>query len=207
MGGMTCSHSLIIPFPEDEKMKRVAAAVNLPTVRLRQWRQSDLEALVALNADPDVMEFFPRTLTPDESQAMLDRLHTGIADRGWGFWAVDVDGVCAGFTGLGVPTFKAHFTPCVEIGWRLHRAYWGKSIAYAAACQTLDYAAKTLGLSEVVSFTSVLNIRSQRLMQRLGLSTTPADDFLHPSLDESDRLRPHVLYRTSLTSPTPGGGR
>ena len=171
------------------------ASGDVPHVFLRQWQQSDLASLIALNSDPEVMKFFPRTLSASESREMLVRLQRGIAEQGWGLWAVEVAGVCAGFTGLARPTFQAHFTPCVEIGWRLRCEYWGKSIAFAAARQALDFAFTHLKLAEVVSFTSTANVRSQRLMQRLGFSHTAADDFLHPALAENDSLCPHVLYR------------
>src|SRR6266540_5868582 len=96
---------------------------------LRQWRDSDLEPYVAMNADPDVMRFFPAPLSQAESAASLERLRRAIDERGWGLWAVDVDGVFAGFTGLNTPGFSAHFTPCTEISWRFRREFWGRSLA------------------------------------------------------------------------------
>jgi RimJ/RimL family protein N-acetyltransferase len=165
------------------------------TIRLRQWRDDDLEPFAAMNADPEVMEFFPRKLTKAESRETLQRLRTDIEHRGWGLWAVDADGALAGFTGLAEPKFTAHFTPCVEIGWRLRRAFWGRGVAFAAARLAESYAVKTLKLPELVSFTATINTRSRRLMERLGFTYDPADDFLHPSLASDSPLRPHVLYR------------
>ena len=112
-------------------------------------------------------------------------------------WAVEVEGEFAGFTGLAEPRFTAHFTPCVEIGWRLRREYWGRGIAFAAARQAKEFAFGVLQLEQLVSFTAAINERSRRLMERLGFSHDSADDFLHPSLEEGHVLRPHVLYKFS----------
>ncbi len=166
-----------------------------PTICLRQWRDDDLGPFAAMNADPEVMRYFPAALTQAESDAVLHRLRAGIDQRGWGLWAVDVDGALAGFTGLSEPKFKAHFTPCVEIGWRLRREFWGRGIAYAAARQAESFAFGPLKLAELVSFTTATNLPSRRLMERLGFTHDPADDFLHPQLPPDSPLRPHVLYR------------
>ncbi len=168
-----------------------------PSIRLRQWRDGDLAPFAAMNADPEVMRYFPALLTKAESDAVLHRLRDGIEKRGWGLWAVDVDGAFAGFTGLSEPKFKAHFTPCVEIGWRLRREFWGRGIAFAAARQAEAFAFGTLKLAELVSFTAEINLPSRRLMERLGFTHDPADDFFHPSLPPDSPLRPHVLYRKS----------
>ena len=136
-------------------------------VLLRDWRDDDLESFVQMNADPEVMAFFERPLSREESAAMLGRIRQALRDRGWGLWAVDVDGRLAGFTGLAQPTFSSPFTPCVEIGWRLRREFWGRGLAFQAARQAEAYAFKTLGLPELVSFTAVINQRSRRLMERL----------------------------------------
>jgi len=162
---------------------------------LRQWRDDDLEPYAGMNADAEVMRFFPKPLTRAESRESLARLRAGIAQRGWGLWVVEVDGAFAGFTGLAEPTFAAHFTPAVEIGWRLRREYWGRGIAHAAALNVQAYAFERLKLPELVSFTAAINLRSRRLMERLGFSRNPDDDFLHPSLPRDHLLRPHVLYR------------
>src|SRR5215472_6830199 len=115
---------------------RKAVAVNQPennvdaAITLRQWRDGDLEAYVAMNADPEVMRHFPSLMSPDETRASLERQRAFIEQRGWGLWALDVNGDFAGFTGLAIPRFDAPFMPCVEIGWRLRREYWGRGIAY-----------------------------------------------------------------------------
>jgi RimJ/RimL family protein N-acetyltransferase len=148
-----------------------------------------------MNADAQVMEFFPKRLSRAESAEFMASIRARIAEQGWGLRAVEVDGGFAGFTGLAQPRFAAHFTPCVEIGWRLRREYWGRGIAYAAALQAEAFAFEHLQLPELVSFTAAINIRSRRLMERLGFTRHEKDDFLHPSLPEESPLSPHVLYR------------
>ena len=164
-------------------------------VRLRLWQDADIDAFAAMNADPDVMRHFISPLSADESWRALDRFRRAIDERGWGLWAVEADGAFAGFTGLSEPAFSAHFTPCVEIGWRLIREYWGRGIAFAAAQQAEHYAFTVLNLDQLVSFTAETNTRSRRLMERLGFARDPSDDFWHPKVAEGHPLGPHVLYR------------
>jgi RimJ/RimL family protein N-acetyltransferase len=166
-------------------------------VLLRQWRATDLQAFAALNADPRVMEFMPSPLTSAESDAMAERIASTIERDGFGLWAVEVPGVAefVGFVGLNRPNFDAHFTPCVEIGWRLAYEFWGRGYAAEAARAALQYGFEQLPLEEIVSFTTVPNKRSRRLMGRLGMTRSTADDFDHPNLPEGHALRPHVLYR------------
>jgi len=170
-------------------------------VSLRQWKDTDLAPFAAMNADPDVMRCFPSPLTREQSDALAQRQRGLIETRGWGLWAVDVDDVFAGFTGLAVPAFEAEFTPCVEIGWRLAREHWGRGIAYQAAKQALRHAFAELHLPEVVSFTAQVNERSRRLMERLGMERDLHGDFLHPRIPEGHELSPHVLYRARATNP------
>lgn len=166
-----------------------------PRVLLRGWQLRDAEPFAALNADPAVMEFFPSTLSRTESDAMIARAQAGLESRGWGFWCLELDGNCAGFVGLSVPTFEAHFTPCVEIGWRMAGAYWGRGYATEAARLALDFGFRQLALSQVVSFTAVRNLRSRRVMERLGMAHDAAGEFDHPRLSAGHPLRRHVLYR------------
>jgi RimJ/RimL family protein N-acetyltransferase len=172
---------------------------SIPTARLvlREWRDDDLPASAALNADPRVREFFPGTLTQAQSDAEAARIRQNIAKRGFSFWAIEVPGVAPfiGFTGLEVPGFTAHFTPCVEIGWRIAVPYWGQGYATEAANAALAYGFSKLGLKEIVAFTAAGNLRSRRVMARLGMTHNPADDFDHPRLDPGHGLRRHVLYR------------
>jgi RimJ/RimL family protein N-acetyltransferase len=164
-------------------------------VILRQWLDEDFDLYAQMNADPEVMRFFPKVLSKCESEESFQRLKSGIEEKGWGLWAVEADGVFAGFTGLAEPRFTAAFTPCVEIGWRLRKEFWGKSIGFAAALQAEEYAFSTLKLSELVSFTSASNVKSIALMERLGFTRDPREDFDHPRIEEGHPLRPHVLYR------------
>ncbi len=164
---------------------------------MRSWREEDLEPFAALNADPIVMEFFPSTLTRQESDALVTRITAQLDTLGYGLWALEVaeTGEFIGFTGLAVQTFPAPFNPSVEVGWRLARAAWGHGYATEAALAALDYGFTVAGLDEIVSMTATTNVRSQRVMQRIGMTHDPADDFLHPNVPEGHRLQPHVLYR------------
>ena len=166
-------------------------------VRLRRWRGEDRAPFAAMNANPRVMEFFPGTLSRAESDALVDRIEASHRERGFGLWAIEAPGVAAfvGFTGLSVPRFDAPFTPCVEIGWRLGVEHWGKGYATEAARLALDHGFGAIGLSEIVAFTAAGNQRSRAVMERLGMSHDPADDFDHPSLPHDHALRRHVLYR------------
>jgi RimJ/RimL family protein N-acetyltransferase len=164
---------------------------------LRQWRDEDREPYAALNADRVVMEHFPRTLTRFESDAHLDKMTRVLDEQGWGLWAVEVPGAasCIGFVGLNPPGFEAHFTPAVEVGWRMARDHWGHGYATEAARECLRFAFEDLRLDEVVSFTTPVNERSQAVMRRLGMRRDPADDFDHPSIPLGHPLRRHVLFR------------
>ena len=164
-------------------------------VVLRQWKESDLEPFAVMNADPEVMRFFPKPLTREESALSMARQRAWIEERGWGWWAVEVDGVFAGFTGLSEPKFTSHFTPCIEIGWRLRKEFWGQGFGFEAAKRAMTYAFGELKLSELVSFTAAVNLRSRKLMERLGFSHDSDDDFDHPQIAEGNWLRRHVLYR------------
>jgi RimJ/RimL family protein N-acetyltransferase len=177
---------------------------------LRQWRDEDLEPFAMLNADPEVMRHFPATMTREESDALAQQQRGRIAERGWGLWALEVvDGASfVGFVGLAEPRFDAHFTPAVEVGWRLAREHWGYGYATEAARTALAYGFDDLGLDEIVSFTTVANARSRRVMERLDMTHDAADDFDHPLLAEDDPIRPHVLYRLRREEfRTVGSGR
>lgn len=149
-----------------------------------------------MNADPRVVEFLP-ALSRAESDAAIERVEAHFTERGFGFWAVEIPSVTpfAGFVGLFVPRFEAHFTPCVEIGWRLAAPYWGHGYATEGARAALAFGFNSLKLEAIVSFTVVGNWRSRRVMERLGMQRDPAEDFEHPSLPEGHALRRHVLYR------------
>jgi ribosomal-protein-alanine N-acetyltransferase len=164
---------------------------------LRSWRASDRGPFAELNADAAVMEHFPAPLSREQSDAMADRIEAHMTEHGWGLWAVEVVGgpEFVGFVGLARATFEAHFTPAVEVGWRLARHAWGRGYAPEAGAAVLAFAFAELALDEVVSFTSVGNVNSRRVMEKLGLTHDPADDFDHPNLPADSPLRRHVLYR------------
>ena len=162
---------------------------------LRRWVAADRDPFAALNADPRVMEHFPALLEPAESHALVDRIEQHFDSHGFGLWAVEIPGVTrfAGFVGLAVPDFQAHFTPCVEVGWRLAAEYWGQGYATEAGRAGLTFGFDRVSLPEVVSFTVPENHRSRRVMERIGMVHVPADDFDHPNAPTSRRR--HVLYR------------
>ena len=164
---------------------------------LRSWRPADLEAFAALNADARVMEHFPTVLTRAESDAFAARIAAHVERHGFGLWAVEIPEVTAfaGFIGLLVPRFEAHFTPCVEIGWRLAAEHWGRGYATEAALAGARHAFEVVGVDGLVSFTTPANVRSQAVMRRIGMTHDPADDFDHPRMPAGHRLRRHVLYR------------
>ena len=174
-----------------------APTLETPRLRLRGWRESDLEPFAALNADPEVMRHFPATLTREQSDALVDAVQEGFAKRGFGLWALEIraEGHFAGFVGLQAPHFPAPFMPCVEVGWRLAREHWGCGFAPEAARAALAHGFDAAGLDEIVSFTTRDNTASRRVMEKLGMSRNPAEDFDHPSVKKESRLRRHVLYR------------
>jgi RimJ/RimL family protein N-acetyltransferase len=192
----------------------MAATLVTERLLLRPWRDEDFAPFAALNADPEVMRYFPGPLTREESDAMAARIAAAIERDGWGLWAVERrdSGEFIGFTGLAVPRFDFPFLPAVEVGWRLARGAWGHGFATEAALASLDHGFGHLGLEEVVSLTSVQNERSQAVMRRLGMKRDAEGDFEHPAYRPGDPLRAHVLYRLrSDAAPGPepserGGG-
>ncbi|MNR83658.1 hypothetical protein D3C72_144390 [compost metagenome] len=170
-----------------------------PRVLLRPWTDADLAPFAAMNADPEVMQHFPAVLTRTESDQLAARVGAHFSQYGYGAWVVEIPGVLAfaGCVGLLHVGFDAHFTPAVEISWRLARLVWGKSYATEAAQCALHYGFATLQLEEVVAFTVPANLRSQAVMQRLGMQHKAEDNFAHPKLPAGHPLSEHVLYRLS----------
>jgi RimJ/RimL family protein N-acetyltransferase len=164
---------------------------------LRAWRDDDLAPFARLNADEEVMRWFPSFLSREQSDAMATRIRTRLATDGWGLWALEVPGVSpfCGFVGLSRVPFETNFTPAVEIGWRLDRPWWGHGYASEAARACLEYGFGPLGLTDIVSFTTTKNARSRAVMKRLGMKRDPAEDFDHPGVPEASPVRRHVLYR------------
>jgi ribosomal-protein-alanine N-acetyltransferase len=175
------------------------AGPELETERLllRRWRDEDLEPFAQMNADPEVRRHFVSTLDRRASQLFIERAEREFEECGLGIWAVEVRGQVPfiGFVGLSHVGFHAHFTPAVEIGWRLARPYWGHGYATEAARASLAFGFDRQELPEIVSFTVSGNTRSRAVMERLGMTRAPADDFDHPSIPEGHPLRRHVLYR------------
>jgi RimJ/RimL family protein N-acetyltransferase len=153
-----------------------------------------------MNADSDVMEFFPEPLSRRQSDDLIEKIEAGFEVNGYGLWALELrsTGEFIGFTGLAPPEFEAHFTPAVEVGWRLARSAWGNAYATEAAQAALRFGFEEAGLAEVVSFTSAGNARSRAVMKRLGMTRDPAEDFDHPLLPKRHPLRRHVLYRAAV---------
>jgi RimJ/RimL family protein N-acetyltransferase len=172
----------------------------LETVRLilRGWGPGDREPFARLNDDPRVMEQFPARLSRAESDSFVDRIERSFRERGFGLWVVErrSDRAFLGFTGLLEQTFEAPFTPAVEVGWRLAAEGWGHGYATEAAHEVVRFGFTELGLDEIVSMTTPANARSRRVMEKLGMTHDPADDFDHPRVPPGP-LRRHVLYRLS----------
>jgi RimJ/RimL family protein N-acetyltransferase len=164
---------------------------------LRRWIDSDLEPFAVMNADPRVNEYLPTKLSRELSDAFVARIQAHFEERGFGLWAVEVPGATAfaGFVGLATPRFEAHFTPCFEIGWRLGAEHWGHGYATEGARAVLAFGFEVVRLEEIVAMTVPMNARSRRVMDKIGMTYDPADDFDHPMLPEGHPLRPHVLYR------------
>lgn len=164
---------------------------------LRRWNDADREPFFRVNSDPRVMEFFPRCLSRAESDQFIERIEAHFQKHSFGLYAAELreNDAFVGFIGLSVPAFEAHFTPCVEIGWRLSVDHWGRGLATEGARVVLNHAFEDLRLKEVVSFTTPANARSRRVMEKIGMNHHPADDFDHPSLPTGHALKRHVLYR------------
>jgi RimJ/RimL family protein N-acetyltransferase len=166
-------------------------------LHLRRWLPSDRIPFAALNADPRVMAHFPAALSREESDDLAARIDAHFDQHGFGLWAMDVPDVApfVGFVGLSIPGFQAHFTPCVEIGWRLAADYWGRGYATEGARAVLTFGFQALALGEIVSFTVSGNVRSRQVMERIGMLHDSTDDFDHPEMPDEHPLRRHVLYR------------
>jgi ribosomal-protein-alanine N-acetyltransferase len=177
--------------------RRSDHSLQLRTERLvlRRWRESDREPFARMNADPEVMRYLLRRLTHAESDAFVDRSDAEFDQRGYGRWAVEIPGEASfiGYVGLSLATFQ----PSPEIGWRLDRAFWGRGFATEAARAAIDDGFRRLGLREILSWTVPSNVASIRVMERVGMTRDPADDFEHPNIPEGHPLRHHVLYRIS----------
>jgi RimJ/RimL family protein N-acetyltransferase len=172
--------------------------IETPRLLLRAWRDQDREPFQRINSDPRVMEYFTSPLSPEESDALMARIAAHQQQHGFTFFAAELRPTAQfiGFVGIAHTPFEAPFTPCVEIGWRLAAESWGQGLATEGAQAVLRFAFNELKLPEIVAFTVPSNLRSRRVMEKLGMTYNPADDFDHPRLPPGHPLRPHVLYRT-----------
>lgn len=175
-------------------------------LRLRQWRDEDVEPLYAMTSDPEVQAHFPSIQDRDKSLVMFERLRDLIDEKGWGFWAVELKAgrTFAGFCGIKEVNFEAPFVPAVEVGWRFVREHWGQGYATEAARASLRFGFEELGLDEIVAFLLPGNRRSAAVCERLGMTRDPAGDFDHPWFEEGQLavngqpLRRHALYRLKV---------
>lgn len=160
----------------------------------RNWLHSDLEKLAAINSDPKVMEFFPGVLTLHETSDFIERMQEQFSKKGFCYFAVDklADNEFIGFIGLSEKTFAADFTPCVDIGWRLKSSEWGNGYATEGAKRCLEYAFRELDLKSVVAMAPIINIKSEKIMQKIGMQKVKT--FLHPLLENDKRLEECLLY-------------
>jgi RimJ/RimL family protein N-acetyltransferase len=192
---------------------KVSSGLELRTDRLllRRWQQSDRFPFAAINADPRVIEYLAGPASREQSDERARRIDADFDLHSFGLWAVEVCDVAPfiGFIGLAVPRFESSFTPCVEIGWRLSADHWGRGYATEGARAALAFGFDVVGLPEIVSYTVPANLRSRRVMEKIGMNRNPAEDFDHPFLPAGHPLRRHVLYRivrsatrSSLTSMT-----
>ena len=162
---------------------------------LREWKDIDIDPFAIMNKDEDVMKYFPKTLTYSETLEMVKRIKSHFDKYNFGLYAIEekASKQFIGFTGFSIPQFDAFFTPCVEIGWRFKKEFWGRGFATEAANACLKYGFETLSFDKIVSFTSVLNINSEKVMKRIGM--TLIGNFYHPNIDKDNPLCRHVLYQ------------
>ena len=167
-----------------------------PRLGFRNWSDGDIAPFAEINSDPEVMTYFPKPLSFAETKGLVQRLQKYYTDYGYTFYAVDrlEAAEFIGFIGMKYQTFESFFTPCVEIGWRLKRSAWGKGFATEGAKACLNSGFDTLGFLEIYSITAIPNLRSERVMQRIGMEKI--GEFDHPSLEEGHVLQRHVIYRT-----------
>lgn len=163
-------------------------------LKFRNWKESDLPFLIEMGADESVMRYFPSTLTKDESISFYNRIHDEFKESGYSLYAAElkVEHDFIGFIGFHRATFEADFTPCIEITWRLRKEFWHQGYATEGAERCLEYGFNTFGFDKVYSFTAMINIPSEHVMQRIGMQKV--NSFFHPNVDKENPLCEHVLY-------------
>ena len=162
---------------------------------IRDWKDEDITPFTEMNSDPEVMKYFPSALTPEKSLEFFERITAAIKEKGYGLFAAELaeTNELIGFVGFAGPRFEAWFTPCIEIGWRLRKKFWGRALAPEGAAACLEMGFNEFGFADIFSFTSEINAPSRRVMEKIGLSHI--GDFDHPNIPEGNALRKHVLYK------------
>lgn len=173
----------------------VGATIRTPRLVLRPWTDADESVFFALNSDPQIMEWIGAPRTPQESERLLRRFRAHHDERGFSPWCVQLDGAAIGWAGLSTPAFRDE----IEIGWRLLPDYWSHGYATEAARAALADGFTRRGVVEVISFTAAINLRSQAVMERIGLRRVPSGDFAHPSLAADHRLSQHMMYHLTAS--------
>ena len=173
------------------------ATIRTKRLILRPWQEDDLKPFATLNADPRVREFFTSTMSQEESNCAAHLMMKFMQERGWGFWAVELPNMAKfiGMIGLNIVDIPVLFTSSIEIGWRLAVDHWGRGYATEGALASLQYGFQTLKLKEIVAYTALINQRSQRVMEKIGMHRSPADDFDFPNVSADCKVRQQVLYR------------
>jgi 3-dehydroquinate dehydratase / shikimate dehydrogenase len=164
---------------------------------LREWKEDDKVSFARINADPMIMEFFPRQLGEDDSNKLADRFQKHIEDHGYGFYAVELKktGEFMGFAGLDNVDSKMPFAPAVEIAWRFDYGFWGSGYGTEAAMAILEHAFTKLKLKEIVGYAVHDNNRAIKLMEKIGMKHDPKGDFDYPGLPVGHPLGRFVLHR------------
>ena len=160
----------------------------------RDWLPENLPEMATINADPEVMEYFPAIQSRQQTVAFIKRMQRQLSEKGYCYFAVDklVDGAFIGFIGLSWQTYIADFTPCVDIGWRLRREAWNQGYAKEGSQRCLTYAFNDLGLDRIYAVAPKVNVKSVRIMEAIGMSKH--SEFQHPLLKDDERLRDCVVY-------------
>ena len=192
-------------------MENASASGGYPSVLrtrrliLRRWQESDLLPFTKINADPRVMEFMLGTMTKEETRQSIEHIKKHFDAHGFGRWAVEIADTekFIGFVGISIPSYTLPFSPCVEVAWRICAEEWGKGYAPEAAKEAMRDGFERVGLQEIVSFTALTNLKSRRVMEKLGMRYCPAEDFDHPMVPASHSLLRHVLYRMSKSDWRP----
>lgn len=160
----------------------------------RNWKQVDLQPFASICADPEVMQYFPSTLTLEQVEPLFQRLQEHYEEHGFTYFAVDRldQSKFIGFIGLAKQSWESEFTPCVDLGYRLARSQWGHGFATEGAKACLKAGFEMYGLEQIFAFTPDLNLPSQKVMQKIGMRY--AGELQHPKIDDDSRFKHCVAY-------------